>query len=85
MTRSIQTQRVQTLYAAPPDDGGTQGTYTRPEDTVMASPSDTRSSQTLENTELRPHDTNKGLWHFWLMVAVGAGLIVLVGLLQHGR
>jgi hypothetical protein len=68
--------------AAPPDEGH-QGSYTIPEETLLAAPSDTRASESLKEREFTDRNVNRGLMQFWLVVALGVGLLVVVGMLAR--
>jgi hypothetical protein len=59
--------------AAPPDDGGTSGSFTEPEQNLQAEPGDTRSSEVLGDEPPHEHHTNRG----WMMFHVSIALLVV--------
>lgn len=81
------------LVAPPPDDGGHQGNFTRPEDEVMVSPHDGHPTPpmhydaTWTNTIARDEHPHRGLGRATgtlVIAAICAALVALAVLLAGG-
>jgi hypothetical protein len=74
----------QSQLAAPPDDGGTEGSYTTPEQNLLAQPGDTRSSEQLGKTpraRAQEH-RNRGLLWFHLSIVLMVAVMVVAAYLK---
>jgi hypothetical protein len=64
--------------AAPPDDGGGEGSFTTPDQALLEDRGNTESSELLPETPFRDRHSNKGLMVFWLVVLVCASIMAVV-------
>lgn len=65
--------------AAPPDDGGGQGSFTTPDQAVLESTGSTESIQSIGSNPIKPRHENKGLLLFCLAVLLFVAGVVLTG------
>jgi hypothetical protein len=65
--------------AAPPDDGGSQGSFTKPDEMLLERPEDTRSSELLGNEPPQPKHPNRNLLLLMLATVALAVVMFVIG------
>lgn len=70
--------------AAPPDDGGTSGSFTAPAQDLLATPSDTRSSEVIGEEPRYEHHPNRGLTLFHVSILVFVIMMLAGAYLKGG-
>ncbi len=70
--------------AAPPDDGGTSGSFTEPEQGLQAEPTDTRASEVIGEESRHEHHPNRGLTLFHASVVLLALMLLVVAYMKVG-
>lgn len=70
--------------AAPPDDGGSLGSYTKPDDMLFERPQDTRSQEMTADKRPQQERPNRDLWMLMLAIVALALVMFAVGVYKHG-
>jgi hypothetical protein len=69
--------------AAPPDDGGTDGSFTEPEQALLAEPGDTRASELVGKTPPQQEHGNRGFMWFLLSIVVLVLVMLAAGYFKN--
>jgi len=65
--------------AAPPDDGGNEGSFTKPDEMLLERPEDTRSSELVgnEGSQQQEHPNRNLLLLLLAIVALAVGMFLI--------